>query len=105
MVTRMVRHYDQDERQSDASLNWDAMGSVLLKFQKSLAYFRAIQGHSDGIPIDPELMGTCEFLTIGKHISRIGVVSSSSQSIFEKGLIPGGKESDKGWPDYLLHTT
>ena len=31
MVTRMVRHYDQDERQSDASLHWDAIWPVLLK--------------------------------------------------------------------------
>ena len=31
MVTRMVRHYDQDERQSDASLHRDAMRPVLLK--------------------------------------------------------------------------
>ena len=88
MVTRMVRHYDQDERQSDAALHWDTMRQVLLKpfakhgaqnfsekhwfrlsegsrktrveccedAQKSLAYFRAIQRHSGGILIDPELM-------------------------------------------------
>ena len=31
MVTRMVRHYDQDERQSDAPLHWDATRPVLLK--------------------------------------------------------------------------
>ena len=31
MVTRMVRHYDQDERQSDAALHWDTMRQVLLK--------------------------------------------------------------------------
>ena len=28
MVTRMVRNYDQDERQSDASLQWDAMAGA-----------------------------------------------------------------------------
>ena len=31
MVTRMVRHYDQDERQSDAALHWDTMSPVLLE--------------------------------------------------------------------------
>ena len=90
MVTRLVRHYDQDERQPDAAIVWDAMKPVLLKaFAKqeardfsdtewlglihqgssktrfeycedsknSLAYFRAIQGHSGGITVAPELMG------------------------------------------------
>ena len=31
MVTRMVRHYDHYERQSDASKHWDTIRSVLLK--------------------------------------------------------------------------
>ena len=31
MVTRMVRHYDQDERQLDAALHGDTMRPVLLK--------------------------------------------------------------------------
>ena len=31
MVTRMVRHYDQDERQSDAALHWDTIRPLLLK--------------------------------------------------------------------------
>ena len=31
VVTRMVHHYDQDERQSDAALHWDATRPVLLK--------------------------------------------------------------------------
>ena len=86
--TRMVRHYDQDERQSDAALHRDTIRPVLLKaFAKhgardfsekhrlplihegssktrieycedsknSLAYFRAIQAHSAGIPNDREL--------------------------------------------------
>ena len=90
MVARLVRHYDQDERQPDAAIHWEAMKPVLLKafekqgardfsdeewlrlvhegcsktrfefckdFKNSLAYFRAIQGHSGGITIDPELMG------------------------------------------------
>ena len=89
MVTRVVRHYDQGERQPDAALHWDTMRPVLLKaFAKwgardfkdkrllrlvhhgssktrfeycedsknSVAYSRAIQEHSGGITIDPELM-------------------------------------------------
>ena len=82
MVTKMVRHYDQNERQSDASLHWDAMRPVLLRafanhgardfsdeqwirlvhegssktrFEYWLT-FEHFQGHSGGIPIDPELM-------------------------------------------------
>ena len=31
MGTQMVRHYDQDERQPDAALHWDATRAVLLK--------------------------------------------------------------------------
>ena len=31
MVSRMVRHYDQDERQTVASLHWDTLRLVLLK--------------------------------------------------------------------------
>ena len=30
MVARMVRHYDQDERQSDAAIHWDTIRLVLL---------------------------------------------------------------------------
>ena len=36
MGTRMVRHYDQDERQSDAALHGDTKRQVLLKaFKKT----------------------------------------------------------------------
>ena len=31
MVTRMVRHYDQDVQQSNAALHWDTIRPVLLK--------------------------------------------------------------------------
>ena len=89
MVTRLARHYDQDERKPDAALHWDTIrpllpkafakqvardfsekhwlrlvhqGSSKTRFENcedsnnSLAYFRAIQGHSRGITIAPELM-------------------------------------------------
>ena len=45
---------------------------------------------------DPELMwSTFGFFTVGKSIFSPGC-SFSIQSILENGLIPGGKESDKG---------
>ena len=31
MVTRMVRHYDQEERESDAAVHWDTIGPKLIK--------------------------------------------------------------------------
>ena len=54
--------------------------------QKFLAYIRAIRGHTGGISIDPELNWK-EYIFSGWF---------SIQSILENGLIPGGKESDKG---------
>ena len=129
MVTRMVRHYNQDKRQSDGSLHWDTMRSVLLKAiakheardfsdkywlyfihqgsskvrieccedsKKSLAYFRAIQGHSGGTPLDPELMG---YIRIPYNLNEFFFhrgCSFSIQFILENGLIPRGKESNKG---------
>ena len=29
-VTKLVRHFDQDERQTDAAVHWDSIGPVLL---------------------------------------------------------------------------
>ena len=31
MVTKLVRHFDQDERQTDAAVHWDSIRPVLLK--------------------------------------------------------------------------
>ena len=86
----MLRHYDQDERESDGLRHWEAIKYVFLRkfardegqvfndevwlqkiFEGSsktrmeyctnkdviLCYLRAIQGHSGGIPIEPESMG------------------------------------------------
>ena len=127
-VTKMVRHYSQDERQSDAALHWDAFRTVLLKaFAKhgardfsdqqwlrfvhegssktrieycedsknSLAYFRAIQGHTGGIPIDPELMECIRIPFNWKRFIYHRLCSFTIQSILENGLITGGHESDK----------
>ena len=126
MVTRMVRHNDQDERQSDAALHWDTIRPVLLKScakhgargfsdqqwlrlihqgssktrfdccensKKTLANFRAFQGHPGGKNIWPWVWWwSFWFLTIGKSIFFSGC-SFCIQSIRENGLIPGGKES------------
>ena len=111
MVTRMVNHYDQDERPSDAALHRDTIRPVLLKAfaehgarefsekhwlrpiregssktrveycedsKNSLAYFWAIQGHSGGISIDPELIRVhSDSLQFGKSIFFTGFVLSA----------------------------
>ena len=110
-VTRLVRHYDQEERQSDAAVRWDTIRPKLLRAfadrgardfsetdwlrhihegsnktrfehcedsKKSLTSFRAIQGHTGGITIAPELIGTSWFHTIGKSLCFTGVVPSTS---------------------------
>ena len=64
--------------------------------QNSLAYFRAIQRHSGGISIDRELMGYVLIPHNWKEYIYHRGCSISIQSILENGLIPGGKESDKG---------
>ena len=89
MVTKMCRHYDQDEREEDGSYHWETVKSQLLRGfaqerakefpgkywihlieqgsgktrieycldkKKSFCHLRAIQGHSGGIPIRPEMM-------------------------------------------------
>ena len=90
----MLRHFDQEERQTDGSRHWDSIKSVLMrKFaleggrdfsdkawlqmilkgstierieycndeDEILRYLRAVQEHSGGIPIEPEVMH-CVFI-------------------------------------------
>ena len=102
MVTGMVRHYDQDEREIGGLYHWDTVRTVLLQkrvehcvdHKNSLCYLRAIQGHSGGIPIMSELMGYTSIPCIRKEYIFHRGCSWSVQSILGRGLIPGGKESD-----------
>ena len=43
MVTRLMRHYDQEERQSDAAIHWDTIRPILLKAFAN----KGAQGFSD----------------------------------------------------------
>ena len=63
--------------------------------RNSLFYFRAIQGHSGGIQIMPELMGYMSIPYNWKEYIFHRVCSWSVLSILGSGLIPGGKEGDK----------
>ena len=60
--------------------------------KKSLAYFRARQGHSGGISIDPELVEYIRIPYNWKEYVFHRSCSFSIQSILEHGLIPGGHE-------------
>ena len=123
----MLRHFDQDARQTDGPRHWDSIKSLVRKFayegardfsdeawlQKIfegstkkrieycedkhgiLGYFRAIQGHSGGIPMEPELMGYVFILRNLKSYTFHRGLSWTFQSILGHGLIPGGKRKIK----------
>ena len=86
MVTRTVRHHDQDERERDGAVRRDTFYPIQRKeFEEKLdedihtrngliafiaaatkrdsniacIYIRAIQGHTGGVTIKPELMSPC----------------------------------------------
>ena len=129
MVTRLVRHHDQEERQSEAAVRWDTIRPKVLKaFAKqgardfseedwlrlihegssktrfehcedsknSLAYFRALQGHSGGITIAPVLMQHILIPYNWKQFVFHRGCSFSIQSILEIGLIAWGKQRNEG---------
>ena len=128
MVIKMLRHYDQDERQTDGSRHWDTIRPVLLRacaqqgareFDEgfwlhlihegsnkrrlewckdnngSLCYLRAIQGHSGGIPISPELMNHTLIPYKWKEYIFHRGISWNFRSILVSGIIPRGKENDR----------
>ena len=61
-----------------------------------ISYFRAIQGHSGGVAIDPELQDNV-LLPKGftEYIYHVGNVSEV-HSIIRSGLIPGGQSLKRG---------
>ena len=135
---RLVRHYDQDERETDGAVQWNSMGPKLReacqkvggqKFSDSdwlkyiyegsnktrsqycmtsrnlFLYMRAIQGHTGGNLIAPELMGHVAIPYKRKEFLFHRGCSHSVQSILRSGLLARGRESREGRPDHLLHTS
>ena len=69
-----------------------------------LCYLQAIQGHSGGLPIEPELMGYVKkFVELEETPSPQRTFVEVS-FILGKGLIPGGKEKDKARQAVLSNT-
>ena len=63
---------------------------------KHISYIRAIQGHSGGIAIDPELQDNVLFPEgQTEYIYHVGNVSEM-HSIIRSGLIPGGRSLKRG---------
>ena len=115
MVTRMVRHYDKEERERDGSYHWDTVRPLLLKgigkqraqhFSEKYWIQLIQEKRSEKI-----LCGSQKFLGLTSSNSRTlwwysvnagtdGIhfhrgCSWNVQSKLGSGLIPGGKESDK----------
>ena len=64
--------------------------------KKSLMYIRAIQGHTGGNMIAPELMGHVAIPCNWKEFVLHGGCSLNIKSIVETGIIAGGRESKEG---------
>ena len=120
MVTKLLRNYDQEKRQTDGSGYWDTLrpkglhkkdknfddgywlmlilegsNTMRIEFCKEnngyLCHERSIQGHSGGIPISPELMNyTVITYNWKEHIYHIGIMWNF-QSILGSGRILGRK--------------
>ena len=122
---KLVRHFDQDDRQTDAAVHWESIRPVLLKAfadkgahefseqewiqlfhqgskkvrfeycensHKSLAYLRAIQGHTGRMIIAPELMRHVLLPDKWKEFIYHKGCSFNMNSILEHGLIARGKD-------------
>ena len=129
LVTRLVRHYDQEERETDGAVHWNATNPKLLrafgdkrarKFsdkdwlqqidegsdktsveccensKDSLMYIRAIQGHTDGSMIVPELMGHVTIPYNWKEFVFHWSCSFNINSILGTRLVAGRRESKEG---------
>ena len=136
LVMRLVRRYDQDERETDGAVHWNSMGPNLRKaFEKAgghklsdpdwlqkmykgsnktrfrycknsrdvLVYNRAIQGHTGGNVIAPELMG---HVAIPYKMERIPVSSRMLWCHFNLQIRTHRRRTRK-WrkTDHLLDTS
>ena len=117
----IVEEFNKRKRKNlDRASQWSLNGwiSILLKrggakkrFQcclnlnssRHIMYFRAIQGHSGGIAIDPELQDNV-LLPNGftEYIYHVGNVSEV-HSIIRRRLIPGGQSLKRGRQSVFLH--
>ena len=61
----------------------------------SLCYLRAIQEHSGGIPISPELMNCTLIPYNWKELIYHRGIPWNFRSFFGSGIIQGGKEIDR----------
>ena len=101
-VATLVRAFAREEARDFDDGCWLYLmheGKMRLEYCRdndgSLCYLRAIQGHSGGIPIGPEMMNfTLVAYNWKEHIYHRGN-SWNFQSILVSGIIPGGKENDK----------
>ena len=114
LVMRLVRHYDQEERETDGAVHWNSIGPKLRKaFQKAgrahflglqycknsrevLLYIRAIQGHTGGNMTASELMGQIVHSHKWKEFLFHRGCSYKVTLILKSGLIAGGRESKEG---------
>ena len=92
MVTKMLRHFDQDERLTDGSRHWDSIKPVLLR---AFAQEGARDFDAGAIPISPELMKYTFIPYKRKEYTFHRGISWNFQSILESGIIPGRKENDR----------
>ena len=126
---KLLRHFDQDERETDGAVHWDTIrpelwrgfwendaeefkysesidhihkGSNKVRFeycetsQGSLAYIRAIQRHSGGEAISPEMMGHVLLPKGWTEVKNHKGCYFNMKSILENGLVAGGSRSKEG---------
>ena len=126
---KLLRHFDQDERETDAAVHGDTIRPELLRgfwendaeefkysesidhihkgsnevrfkyceaSQESLAYIRAIQGHSGGEAISPQMMGHVLCPKGWKELIHHKGCYFNMKSILEHGLVAGGNRSKGG---------
>ena len=87
MVTRMVRHYDQDERQTDAALHWNAIRTVV---QKAFAKHGA-RDCSDQHWVRLIHQGTSKTKDLWGFSTFLGLLPSNSRTL--------GWNSNRSWVD------